>query len=187
MAKHVKKRKTKVVKSKSYLPHIIVAAVIVIICVLIGTYISSKPHPNEITKNDVIANHVATKDIEFFGIKLGDSVDTIRKKMGKADYDKAYSGNVENLEYEKKLGLDTVGILFHTESGVLTSVTIKDSFNKYLVGETKIQYTKEQMFHKFGVATPVDAVYPYMVYTYKNYGFKVIMDQDKQAGWIFFL
>lgn len=187
MAKSKKKRKSnpavqKTIKSANFLALALIILVVLGILAF-GLSIFNKSE-FEITKNDVLANKVNSKDIEFYGIKLGDSIDKVRSKMGKPDYENRYQGNVINLEYEYD---SSVGLLFHVESGIITSVTVKESFNKHLVGATMIQYSKEDMLRKFGAADNVESIYPYRVYTYNDLGVKFIIDRDQENGMIFFL
>lgn len=187
MAKKTKKRTSKpaakkTIQSANFLA---LSLIILVILAILAFGISLfKDNKSEITTSDVFANKILSKDIEFFGIKLGDSIADVRNEMGKPDYENKYQGNVVNLEYEYN---GEVGILFHIESGVLTSITLKESFNKYLEGTTRIQYSKDDMLRKFGSADKVESLYPYRIYIYDDMGVKFIIDRDQQNGLIFFL
>lgn len=187
-----KKQKKRSVKKKSfelsqYATYILLAVVFGAIIAIVTVTNSQSDPKFEITKSDVIGNNVPARDITFYGIKLGDTEKDVTKRLGNPDYDKEYDGNVKNLEYSDKLGMNDVGILFHLESGIITSITVKQSFNKYLQGDTLIDWTKDEMLQRFGAADSAETVYPFKVYTYNDRGIKFIIDRKEQNGWIFFL
>ncbi|HLD02141.1 MAG TPA: hypothetical protein VJC07_00375 [Candidatus Nanoarchaeia archaeon] len=186
-----KSKKKSVAQKKSsgipmYAIGIGIAVIAAILVLLAPNSVSLNPE-FEITKSDVIASNLNAKDMTFFGAKLGDTRDSVIKNLGKPDYAKAYSGYVENLEYSTKFDMADVGLLFHLENGIVTSIVVKQPFNKYLQGDTMIDWTKDEMLQRFGSADSAEVQYPFKIYTYNDRGIKFIIDRKEQNGWVFFL
>lgn len=189
MAKKKSKKADVKAKSSGIPMYAIGIAVVIVAAILIILAPKSAPlDPKfEITKSDVIASNLNARDITFFGAKLGDTRDMLVQKLGKPDYTRTYSGDVENIEYSTKFEMNEVGLLFHMENEIVTSVTVKQPFNKYLQGDTVIDWTKDEMLQRFGSADSAEVQYPFKLYTYDDRGIRFIIDRKEQNGWIFFL
>ena len=149
-----------------------------------GASIFSFSGPYELTKNDVfsIPNFDVTK-ISVFGVQLGDSYKIVMDKMGKPDVQQLHPPNTVNWEYNKKIETDETGLLIHMDSGIVTSITIKKPFNKYLTGESKVEGEKTDIYRKFGKPDRLEVKYPFTYYYYDNKGFDVIADAGKINGY----
>ncbi len=184
------KKKSVAQKKPSGIPMCAIGiGVVVIAAILVLLAPKSTPlNPKfEITQSDVIASDLNAKEITFFGAKLGDTRDAVVENLGKPDYMKTYSGNVENIEYSTKFEMADVGLLFHLENEIVTSIVVKQPFNKYLHGDTVIDWTKDEMLQRFGSADSAEMQYPFKIYTYNDRGIKFIIDRKEQNGWVFFL
>ncbi len=123
--------------------------------------VPSDEHPvYEITEKDLFAlkepwdsRYVAVK-----GVRLNDPFDIVIKKLGFPDSQRLYPPDVINIEYSKRLGLNETGLILHFEKNVLKRITFREPFNAFLVGKTKIGYTKAETYSMFGVPDEVNHI-----------------------------
>lgn len=151
-----------------------------------GAAIFSFGSPYELTENDVLVNSdFMVNTIGIFGVKLGDHYQEVIDKLGRPDVQQLHPPNVVNWEYSTKIETDGTGLIIHMESGIVTSMTIKKPFNKYLVGESKVLGEKEDIYRKFGKPDRLNINYPFTYYYYDNKGFDVIADAGNINGYTF--
>ena len=84
--------------------------------------------------------------------------------------------------------------MFQFKSGILTRITIKQPFNKFLKGETKIDHTKEEIYAMFG--NPDSSRYvqyssstgrAYRLMNYMSRNMEIILLGEDQNGFSFYL
>ena len=140
----------------------------------------------ELTDNDVLAIKDFTgSKISVMGVKIGDPYQEVIKKIGRPDVQQLHPPNVINWEYSKNIDTDGSGLLIHMESGIVTSITIKKPFNKYLEGDSRVDGIKEDVYRRFGKPDRLKINYPFTYYYYDNKGFDVILDAGKINGYTF--
>ncbi len=142
--------------------------------------------PYELTESDVFANiDFQGYRVSVFNVKLGDSYQTVIKKIGRPDVQQLHPPNIVNWEYSTKIDTDGSGLIIHMEGGVVTSFTVKKPFNKYLSGNSKIQGEKEDIYRIFGKPDRLKINYPFTYYYYDNKGLDVIADAGDINGYNF--
>ncbi|MDP4012617.1 MAG: hypothetical protein Q8R00_03365 [Candidatus Nanoarchaeia archaeon] len=151
-----------------------------------GAAVFGSNNEYELKGNDIFAN---LKDfnnmrVSILGIKLGDTSEVVLEKLGKPDIQQIHPPNVLNWEYGDKIETDGVGLIVHMEGGIVTSLIVKKPFNKYLVGASKIEGVKEDIYRKYGKPDRLEIHYPFTYYYYDNEGFDVIADAGKINGYV---
>ena len=142
--------------------------------------------PYEITENDVLAIKDFTgSKVSVMDVQLGDPYQDVIKKLGRPDVQQLHPPNIVNWEYSKNIDTDGSGLIVHMESGIVTSITIKKPFNKYLEGESRVDGIKEDVYARFGKPDRLNINYPFTYYYYDNKGFDVILDAGKINGYTF--
>jgi hypothetical protein len=185
MEKYKKKVKKRKIRKYSLISILSIALLIAISIIVIP---NTDPNLHDITKEDIFKSQdITSRDISIFGIKLGDTPETVHRFLGKPDITTPYDPNILNIEYSESLGTEEVSLLIHFESGVITRMTIMAPFNKYLKGSTRIQYTKEDLFRKFGRPDESRLGYPFKEYDYNDLGITFIIDRNQQVGMSFYL
>ncbi|MEK6904093.1 MAG: hypothetical protein AABW87_00705 [Nanoarchaeota archaeon] len=149
----------------------------------------------ELTKSDIFSiSNFNAKQVSVFGVRLGDTQEIIFKKLGKADKEEFYDPDISNWEYSKAIDLQFAGLVFQFKSGILTRITIKQPFNKFLKGETKIDHTKEEIYAMFG--NPDSSRYvqyssstgrAYRLMNYMSRNMEIILLGEDQNGFSFYL
>lgn len=170
---------------------ILMSILVIIFLALIIFYIISQLFSQktyEITEIDVLSlKDLSSRDISVKGLKLGDSLENIIDKLGYPDSQLSYLPNILNIEYGKRLNLEDVGLIFHLEDDKITRITIKEPFNKFLVGKTKINNTKAEIYYLLGIPEKVDkiplkenSILLMRLYRYTGKGIEVIIRQKEQ-------
>jgi len=149
------------------------------------------PHPDvseepkeivEITEVDIFPLDGKTgEDISVLGVKLGDTKEDVKEKIGLPDLEVTYPIST-NWEYRESLTLDSIGLLIHFEYGEVTRITIKTPFNKFLHGETVINYDKYDIYRMFGKPDEMRLLSFFTQYTYYTKGFEVFQSRKIVNG-----
>ena len=106
----------------------------------------------EITEVDIFSlGLINANDVAIMGLSVGDRARDVLETLGTPDTKTDYSGGVSNWEYSESLGLDETGIIVNIDNEIVESITIRKAFNSRLVGETAKEYTKAEVYHKFGI------------------------------------
>ncbi|MDO8628495.1 MAG: hypothetical protein Q7R56_01955 [Nanoarchaeota archaeon] len=174
-----------------------IVGVIVVLALLafVAVSFSRSASPFEITGNDLFASgNFSGKSVELFGVRLGATMPQVLAGLGKADNEKTYDPGIVTWEYGKSLDLDGTGLILQFQSGVLVRMTFKESFNKLLVGQTKIVHSKDEMYSLFGAPSGVRHVQSnaatgraFQIVTYADKNFEFILLGDKENGFSFYL
>jgi len=136
----------------------------------------------EITAHDIFPlGNKTSEDISVLGIALGDTKAEVIDKIGLPDLETAYPISA-NWEYREGLLLDRVGLLIHFDNDVVTRITIKEPFNKYLHGETVINHDKADIFRMFGKPDESKLLSYFTQYTYYGKGFEVFQSRKRMNG-----
>ncbi len=144
----------------------------------------------EITSTDIFSlDHFNVEEISVKGIMLDDKFDDVIKKIGAPDTQKIFPPNVLNIEYGEQLNMTGIGLILHFENQKLKRITFREPFNKYLVEQTKINHTKEEILHMFRKPNKVLDVIEsktsplvYRSYVYQGQGLQIIMSGEEEVG-----
>jgi hypothetical protein len=116
------------------------------------------------------------------GIMLGDSYEDVIAKLGTPDLsyipsDRSY----RNLEYGKKIGVSSsiTAVTYHIEGDEVTRITMRNNFNKYLVGKTKMGTQREEIYAMFNVPDYMSFLENHRVFHYVEKGLEIYLKTDK--------
>jgi len=177
---------------------------VIIVLVLISLVISLIPYKAvptkstakyEITKDDIFSiSDFNGNDVSVMGIKVGDTVNDVISTLGEPDLRSNYENLVSNFEYSKAIGLKETGLIVSLEANIVTSITIRKPFNKYLVGKTIIDYTKDNIYNIFGIPdktifTPIEegSFVVIRLMRYSNKGIEFIIRKNEVLGFSLYL
>lgn len=120
---------------------------------------------------------------------IGDTFDEVIERLGYPDGQTEFPPNIKNIEYGKRFGLDQTGLIIHFRDGIVERITIKQSFNAFLLGKTQINYTKAQVYNMFGVPddTKFLSISPgsallYRSLVYNEYGMEITVRKNIMNG-----
>ena len=151
---------------------------------------------HEITEVDLFSlqerwdsRHVTVK-----GVRLNDPFESVIKTIGFPDKQAVHPPNIINIEYSTQLGLNGTGLILHFENNVLKRITFREAFNPYLVGKTKIQYSKAQIYGLFGVPDDVkfvpvrqESALVFRDYVYAAKGLEIFIRKNQQFAFSLFI
>jgi hypothetical protein len=133
---------------------------------------------------DFNANEVAV-----MGLVVGDRLQDVLKHLGQPDIQTDYPGGITNLEYSESLDLEGIGLIIQINNGFVQSITVREAFNKHLIGETKIGKEKKDIYLSFGkpdstIFMPIkkDSALLIRVLTYEKYGLEILVRRDQTIG-----
>ena len=136
---------------------IVVGAIAVIAVVFFLMTSSGASGLYEVTEQDVLSlSHVPAEQITIKGVQFGDSLETVIEKLGFPDSQQVTGEGYINVEFGKKLGLESTGVIVHLENNRVTRMTIKEPLNEFLQGKTKIGLTKEEMVAILGTPSKLE-------------------------------
>ena len=76
-----------------------------------------------------------------------------------------------------------VALLFHSDNGTVTRITVRPEFNKYLKGETVLyNISKSKMFAMFGLPDKSEPVSYFTIYYFYEKGFETVVDAKLMVG-----
>jgi hypothetical protein len=121
-------------------------------------------------------------DAAVLGVMLGDSYQDVLERLGVPDVmfvptDKSY----RNLEYGKKIGIggSLTAITYHIEDDTVTRISMRQTFAKYLVGNTSIGQTKEYLYDNFDVPDYQSFTQTEKVHHYVEKGIEFYINRDE--------
>lgn len=149
----------KMVKNKTTLLPII----LVLIIIAVFAFVISTPNNNyesdakyEITKTDIFSlEEFNANDVSVMGLKVGDRTQILLETLGSPDLQTDYRGGTSTLEYSESIGLEEPGLIVLLDNGVVKRITMKPTFNEFLVGSTKAGLEKTEIYAIFGVPEEV--------------------------------
>src|SRR3989344_339191 len=119
----VKEIKPEIKIQTSFTKIYLIPALVIIFLVLFAIFIP-KRNANEIievrnlyeiTEKDIIMEKISAGLVSVKGVKLGDTLDRVKEKLGNADFQRSYPPNVLNWEYASSIDTLGTGILLHFE------------------------------------------------------------------------
>ena len=142
----------------------------------------------EATTVDVLSiPHIKASQVSIKGVKLGDTLEDVLKKLGYPDKQQIFQPDITNVEYSKKLGMEESGLILHFKGDILARMTLKAPFNQHLIGMTKVNNTKTQLFNLLGKPDIVKKVpiapgsfLLMSLYVYENRGIELLIRKDEQ-------
>jgi hypothetical protein len=136
----------------------------------------------ELAKDDVFTlskGNFNSTQISFLGVMLGDSYEEVIHRLGIPDViiipkDKSF----KNLEYNNKIGVNGTnpGLSIHLENNTVTRITVMNTFNKYLQGNTTLGQSKETIYAMFDVPDYQSFVSDLRVFHYVKKGVEFYFD-----------
>ena len=94
-------------------------------------------------------------DVSVMGLKVGDRTQILLETLGSPDLQTDYRGGTSTLEYSESIGLEEPGLIVLLDNGVVKRITMKPTFNEFLVGSTKAGLEKTEIYAIFGVPEEV--------------------------------
>ena len=138
---------------------------------------------NEATRVDVVGNGLASSAITVLGVRVGMTESQVLALLGPADKAQEYDfGAIQNWEYNTKLGLNATGVTLHLRQGIVTRIMIYKSMNEYLIGETKIDASKEDIYATFGVPDRQYDIKGGRYFVYNTRGLEVFFNSDGESA-----
>lgn len=157
--KKVKKNTRKIAKNKTTIfPIILVLIIIALFAFIVSTpdNISSNDAKYELTEVDIFSlDNFNANEVSVMGLKVGDRTQTLLEILGSPDLQTDYAGGISTLEYSESIGLEETGLIILLDNGVVKRITVKESFNEMLSGNTKANHEKEEIYSLFGVPEEV--------------------------------
>lgn len=157
MKKHIKrvgKKTAKFIESKTFKPLIAALILAVIISLLINSNaeVPDNKAKYEITEVDIFSlDDFNANDVSVIGLKVGERTQDVLNTLGTPDIKTDFKGGTANFEYSKAIGISETGLIISVSNGIVTSITIKEPFQKNLIGETKVNLEKDDVYRIFGV------------------------------------
>ena len=144
----------------------------------------------EITETDIFSvPDFKSDEISVKGIMLGDSFDFVLEKIGYPDIQTEPLPGITNIEYSKRINLNETGLILQFENKILKKITIREPFNEYLIGKTKIIHSKDKIYNIFGVPDdlkliPINEGSPIVFRNniYKDKGLEIYIRKNKEIG-----
>ncbi len=135
----------------------------------------------EVTEDDIFdlweSENFTSWNVSVMGVELNDSRRQVISEMGSPDNFTMWEGGgvtIQNLEYDKSLGLNRTGLIFHLENGRVTRITVNDEFNEYLINDTVVNGTKEDIYFSIGTPDSRNTVYKYIAFNYNDRGLQIL-------------
>ena len=147
------------------------------------------PLPNretfEITQKDLFSEDDWNPEkVSVFNISLGDSLELVLSNIGKPDDVVPHQAeNIVNIGYSKILGSEKTALSLYFHNDTLDRITVTESFNKYLHGATVINYTKTEIYSKFGLPDEQKDTPQFRVFKYAK-GFEILHSGNKMKAFI---
>ena len=108
------------------------------------------------------------------------------EKLGLPDLRTDYPGGSTNFEYRDSLMVDNIALLIHFDNETVTRMTMRPSFNRFLLGNTRIGHSKEVLFQHFGNPDQTQLLSYFTVYKYDDLGLELHISGQKQIGMSFY-
>lgn len=139
----------------------------------------------ELTQEDLFAKKEwDMRTVSVFNITLGDSLAQVLQAIGEPDEVIHHpSQDIVNIGYGHAIGLEKIGLVFFIPNKTIQRITVKKDFNPYLHGQTVINYTKEDIYNKFGIPAEQKDLSQFRVFRYKN-GLEIIHSGRKMKGFV---
>ncbi len=141
----------------------ILPIILVLIIIAVFAFFITGPGNNynseaeyEITEIDIFSlENFNANDVSVMGLMVGDRTQTLLEKLGSPDLQTDYRGGTSTLEYSESIGLDEPGLIVLVDNGVVKRITVKPTFNEFLVGKTKANLEKEEIYALYGAPDEV--------------------------------
>lgn len=168
---------------------------LVLVIFLLQFLLAGTTSAYEITKSDVFSlDEFKGKQISVFGARLGDTQKTVMDKIGKPDLANDYDNGISNWEYSGSMDMEYSGLILQFKSGILSRITMKQPFNKFLHEKTKIDHTKDEIYAMFGNPDSTRYVQysestgrAFRLMNYESMNMEIILLGDDQNGISFYL
>jgi hypothetical protein len=141
----------------------------------------------ELARDDVFTlsnGNFTSLEVSILGIKLGDSYESVIKNLGIPDLtfipaDKSY----KNMEYRQKIGIGGLdsAVSYHIVNDTVVQISVRESFNKYLHGNTTMGKPKEYVYSQIGIPDYQDFLSNFRVFHYITRGVEIYLRVDKTS------
>jgi hypothetical protein len=107
----------------------------------------------------------------------------VLKILGPADGSQEYDfGAIQNWEYNTALGLNRTGLVLHLRQGIVTRIMVYPSMNDYLVGATKVDDSKEDIYATLGVPDRQYDIKGGRYFVYNSRGLEVFFNSEGESS-----
>jgi len=134
---------------------------------------------------------ITSDNISVYGVKVGDDISSVvnNPKFGKPDLSASFNetGNVTNIEYREKFGLNKSGILFNTLDGKIRRITIKQPFSVFLVGKSNMNHSLRGIYDTYGLPDSQEQLPYFRIFHYPDRGMDLLVDKNKLNGVSFYI
>ncbi|MBS3175876.1 hypothetical protein J4457_01425 [Candidatus Woesearchaeota archaeon] len=115
-------------------------------------------------------------EVTVNGVKLGDTVEQVEEKLGTPFNVIRHNANALTIEYGVNNASDNtsdITLQFFTINNQVRRIFVRNHFNDFLVGSTKINYNLRGIYDKFGIPDQQEDVYRVRVFEYHDLGLEV--------------
>ncbi|MDP3917357.1 MAG: hypothetical protein Q8Q42_03670 [Nanoarchaeota archaeon] len=188
------RRADRFLKNRAFEPLIasLILAVIISLLINVGNTqeTTRKTAEYEITETDIFSlDNFNANNVSVMGIKVGDRTQDVLSILGTPDIKTDFEGGITNLEYSNAIGLSATGIIVSLSNNFVNSITIKEPFQKHLVGETRTDLEKDEIYRMFGVPDKTlfmplkeNSAKIIRIISYETIGLDFIVSRNKAIG-----
>jgi len=177
----------------SVLTLIILVSLIISLSTENSKEISQNTAKYELTETDIFSlEDFNANDVSVMGIKVGDRTKNVLEVLGTPDKEINVGRGISTFEYSKGIELEETGLILSLNNGILESITIREPFNKYLTENTKIEFTKDEVYNMFGIPDETifmpmqeNSAFVIRVMRYETIGLDFIIRGDNVLGFSF--
>lgn len=140
----------------------------------------------ELTERDLFAEKEWNPlKVSVFNITLGDSMDLVLSALGKPDEVIPHpTMDIVNIGYGPSIGLNKTALVFYFMNKTLNRITIKENFNPYLHGQTIINYSKKDIYERFGIPDSQKDLPKFRMFSYPSKGLEIIHSGNKMKAFV---
>lgn len=140
----------------------------------------------ELTEHDLfVEKQWDPARVSVFNLTLGDSLDMVLSVLGRPDEVTPHpSLDIVNLGYGSSLHLGNLGVIFYVANKTVMRITVKEEFNPYLHGQTVINYTKKDIYDKWGVPDEQQDFSNFRVFRYTKQGLEILHTRNRMKGFV---
>lgn len=170
------------IKQNKYLTQLLIKLIISSLLVLILIGCSSTGMKQDISKVDFVSKDLSSPQISVEGISLGMSLDEVHSVRGyPSDVDDL--GEVINYYYAKE---GKTEFFVHFVNGTVNRISVFESYNDSLIGESKLFRNKNQIYADFGIANEFIDQGRTRRFIYNLKGYEIFIRSGDHIGYSFF-
>lgn len=148
----------------------------------------------DVTEVDIFSlQDIDGREVGVKGVTLGMDLEEVREKIGFPDVERTFPPDIINWEYGEGIGLGKIGLVIHFRNNIVEKIVVREPFNKFLIGKTQINHTKEDIYFLLGTPDKIDFVpveensaKAMRVYTYPEKHIQVLIEGGIQNGFVIY-